>query len=74
MKHRCRLERRRDFAARTKFGDACQLLCTIGVVLSSGLGARKSLRQDSRAPGPLLNTKSIVLGSRRHASERRESV
>ena len=36
----------------------------IDLVLSIDLGARKSLCQYLRAPGPLLNTKSIVLGRR----------
>ena len=34
---------------------------TIGVVLNNGPRARESLRQDSRALGPLFNTISIVL-------------
>lgn len=36
--------------------------CTIGIVFNNGPRARKALRQDSRAPGPLLNTTPIVLG------------
>ena len=32
----------------------------LGVILNSGPGARKSLRQDSRASGPLFNTTSTV--------------
>ena len=33
---------------------------TIELVFNSGPGARRSLGQDSRAPGPLVNTKPIV--------------